>query len=977
MRASCGDLTCSRSRGMLGAESFAMTSLSHPSANARPSGAVPAALPANEAERLAALRELRLLDTLPEPSYQDIVTLASSICDVPIALISLLDEERQWFKARVGLEAAETARELAFCGHAILQPDQMLEVADARKDPRFRENPLVTGAPDIRFYAGVPLVTEGGHALGTLCAIDRRPRTLTPQQGEALRALARQVVELLRMRRALFERDEARERLASSESRFRVIVGNLPGFVFRAEARPPWRVQYASVGVEGLTGYPPAFLENNPRGFQQLLLGEDIERVDAELSAQVAQGLSVRAEYRIRHRDGRVLWVEGRAGHPYMTSDGVAMFDGVVMDIDANRRARDALIESERRFRYLAQSVPEVIWTTTSDGLFDFVSDRARVVHGVDPADLIGHSWRSAAHPDDVELAFGEWSHSLGTGVPFDCQMRLRAANGSYRWHQCRAIALKDSDGRPVKWFGSNTDIEEALRAKEQAEAAARARSVFLSTMSHEIRTPMNAVLGFAGLLNDTPLTAQQRDFVQAIRSSGDHLLGLINDILDFSKMESGGLKLEDNAFDVRRLVETAFELVSHQAQAKDLELVFNVEPHVPDTCSGDAARIRQVLVNLLGNAVKFTHAGEVTVRLAAHEPGADGLTEFVFEVRDTGIGISDEAQSRLFMEFSQAEADTARRFGGTGLGLVISKRIVEAHGGRIEIQSEVGAGSIFRVVIPGRAGVLPPLPPPEALPGRRVLLVDDNAAQLEALSRVLHGWEMQVVAEQDAEAALARVVGGEAFDVALIDQRMPTMPGEEFARRLGALRDVPVVLMLPLASARPTGIALAASLTKPVRQTRLQSALVQALQPRAAAMPSAPTAVRDSSGAVGLSLLLAEDNPTNQKLAGLLLRKLGYGSVDVVADGMQALDAVMRNAYDVVLMDVEMPGLDGLEATRRIRSGIPAERQPLIVAMTANVLPEDRERCRVAGMDDYVAKPIEPAMLDAALKRMAARRRR
>jgi PAS domain S-box-containing protein len=947
------------------------------SVDPHPSGAVPAALPENEDARLEALRELRILDTLPEAAYQDIVALASSICDVPIALISLLDRERQWFKARVGLEASETARELAFCGHAILQPDEMLEVPDARDDPRFALNPLVTGAPDIRFYAGVPLVTEGGHALGTLCAIDRKPRTLTPSQVQGMRALARQVVELLRMRRALFERDEARERLASSESRYRVIVGNLPGFVFRSEAQPPWRVQYASAGVEALTGYPPGFFENNPRGFQQLLLKEDVERAEAELADQIAQGQPVRAEYRIRHRDGHVLWVEGRAGHPYAGPDGVLMFDGVVMDIDANRRARDALIESERRFRFLAQSVPEVIWTTSADGRFDFVSDRARVLYGVEPAQLIGHTWRGAAHPDDLERTLSEWSHSLQTGAPFDCQVRLRAANGNYRWHQCRAIALKDSDGQPVKWFGSNTDIEEALRAKELAEAAARARSVFLSTMSHEIRTPMNAVLGFAGLLGDTPLTSQQRDFVQAIRSSGDHLLGLINDILDLSKIESGGLKLEDNAFDVRRIVETAFELVSHQARAKDLELVFAVEPDVPDTCTGDAPRIRQVLVNLLGNAVKFTNAGEVAVRLDARTGSDEDRTEFVFEVRDTGIGIPEEAQSRLFMEFSQAEADTARRFGGTGLGLAISKRIVEGHGGRIEVESQAGHGSIFRVVIPGRAGSLPAPPLPEALPGRRVLLVDDNAAQLDALTRALRRWEMQVLPLQDPGTALARVGQGETFDVALIDQRMAAMGGDELARRLRALREIPIVLLLPLGPERPSGVSLAASLTKPVRMSRLQSALVQALQPRAATAPSVPSAVRDVAGATMLTVLLAEDNLTNQKLAGLLLRKLGYGSVDMVSDGMQAVDAVTRKPYDVVLMDVEMPGLDGLDATRRIRAELPADRQPMIVAMTANVLPEDRERCRAAGMDDYVAKPVEPAMLDAALKRVASRRRR
>jgi CheY-like chemotaxis protein len=280
-------------------------------------------------------------------------------------------------------------------------------------------------------------------------------------------------------------------------------------------------------------------------------------------------------------------------------------------------------------------------------------------------------------------------------------------------------------------------------------------------------------------------------------------------------------------------------------------------------------------------------------------------------------------------------------------------------------------------VVIPGRAGFLPPLPPPDALPGRRVLLVDDNAVQLDALTRALQRWQLDVVPMSEPQAALALIERGEAIDVAVIDQRMPGMAGDELARRLRALREIPIVLLLPLASERPSGVALAASLTKPVRQARLQAALVQALQPRAVAVASAPAAVRDSTGPTQLSVLLAEDNPTNQKLAGLLLRKLGYGSVDMVADGAKALEAVTRQRYDVVLMDVEMPGLDGLEATRRIRADLPADRQPTIVAMTANVLPEDRERCRQAGMDDYVAKPIDPAMLDAALKRVAARRRR
>ncbi|TDU31000.1 PAS domain S-box-containing protein [Panacagrimonas perspica] len=938
------------------------------------SGAVPARHPDNEAQRIAALNQFGVLDTLPEQSYQDIVKLASMICDVPIALISLIDSDRQWFKARQGLEAEQTPRELAFCAHAILEPGELFQVRDATRDARFSTNPLVTGAPDIRFYAGVPLVTHDGYALGTLCAIDRRPRVLSAAQADGLRALARQVMELLSLRRALGELSQTRTGLAQSELRFGAIVGNLPGFVFRAEVNRPWRVHYASAGVESLTGYPPEFFTVDTRGWQELMLVEDIDRTEAELAAQAAQNLPLRSEYRIRRRDGHVLWVEGRAAHPYRDDAGVLMFDGMVMDIDAPRRAREALIQSEHRFRFLAQSVPEVIWTSGPDGRFDFVSDRVRTQHGFEPAALIGHTWRGAVHPDDVEHATEAWEHCRLTGDPFEVQMRLRAADGSYRGYQCRAVALKDADGRPLKWFGSNTDIEDTLHAKYQAEAAARARSVFLSTMSHEIRTPMNAVLGFAGLLNDTTLTAQQRDFVQAIRTSGDHLLGLINDVLDYSKIESGGLRLELAPFDVRRLVETALDLVSHQAQAKNLELVFTVAPSVPDTSRGDAARVRQVLVNLLGNAVKFTQAGEVSVHLDA-VPLADGRTEFRYEVRDTGIGISPEAQERLFVEFSQAEADTGRRFGGTGLGLAISKRIVEAHEGRIEVQSEAGRGSLFRVCIPSSAGTQPQAALPQTLRGRRVLIVDDNAAQIAAMADLVREWGLEPVCERDPQRALERMEKGERCELAIIDQAMPSLDGGELSRRLRASGDLPIILLSTLGAERPQGVAFAAVMSKPVRRSRLHGALVQALQSRPAEVPV--EASRPGPAVVApLSILLAEDNLTNQKLAGLLLRRLGYPSIDIADDGEKALAAVVAKPYDVVLMDLEMPGLDGIEATRRIRAQVPAERQPLIIAMTANVLAEDRERCRAAGMDDYVAKPIDPEQLAGALRRAASRTR-
>lgn len=932
-------------------------------------GAIPAALPDNESGRLAALLEYEILDSLPEQSYQDIVTLASQLCDVPIALIGLIDSKRQWYKASVGLDSTEVHRDLTFCGYALHQPHELMEVRDATQDPRFASHPFVVPEQGgIRFYAGMPLVTEEGYALGTLCAIDLKPRQLTSAQEQGLRALARQVMELLNLRRTLARLDEVHEVLAQSESRYRALVGNIPGFVFSAEAQRPWRIRYASVGVERLTGFTPQHFVGHPQGFEQVMVAEDVAATEAELSGQIAQDQPLRTEYRIRHRDGRELWVEGRAGRPYPAPDGTLLFDGLVTDIDAVHRARLAVEASEQRFRFLAQSVPEVIWTADANGRLDFVSDRALVQHGIEPARLLGEQWGDIVSASDREMMFTAWHRSVETGEPYDVQARLRGADGQFRWHQCRAIAQLGADARPMKWFGSCTDIEETLRARDQAEAAARARTTFLSTMSHEIRTPMNAVLGFAGLLADTPLNPQQREFLQAIRSSGDHLIVLINDILDYSKIESGGLKLQTAPFDVRRLVETALELVSHQAQAHNLELVTTVDADVPGTCDADASRIRQVLVNLLGNAVKFTPSGEVVARVSARALGS-GLHEFQFEVRDTGIGISEEAQSRLFVEFEQAEASTSRRFGGTGLGLAISRRIVEAHGGRIEVESAPGRGSVFRVCLPARGGASPPETVSAALLGRRVLVVDDNAAQRATLDALLRAWRLQPTIEASAESALAAVQQGTRFELALIDQRMPEVDGTVLASRLRAVHEMPVVLMAALGAEPARREDYAAVLPKPIRRARLLSALSLALQAPAvetpalaATVPAVPTAP--------LRVLLVEDNFTNQKLARLLLRKLGYPNPDLAENGEQALAAMTGQPYDVVLMDVEMPGIDGIEATQRIRALGTAVHQPRIVAMTANVMPEDRERCAAAGMDDYVAKPITPEALAAALRR-------
>jgi two-component system sensor histidine kinase/response regulator len=726
---------------------------------------------------------------------------------------------------------------------------------------------------------------------------------------------------------------------------------------------------------------------------QRFTLADDLPATEDAYKRLLA-GEHVAVEKRYVRPDGEVVWASTYGQVVNSRDDTARYIVSHFIDVTRIKLAERDQQEADARFETAFADAPISMALVAPDGRWLKVNRTLCELAGYTESQLLGLTFPEITHPDDLGIDLGHIQRLLrGEAERYTIEKRYLRSDGSTIWTLLSVSLVRDFEGQPLQFVVQIQDIserkhilDELATAHQRAVEASRLKSEFVANMSHEIRTPLNGVIGMAGLLCETDLNPEQREFADAVRASGDALMAVIEDILDFSKIEAGKLQLDRQPFDVREIVESACTMLAPPADDKGVELMSWIDEGVAERQHGDGPRLRQVLVNLLTNAVKFTAAGEVVVRVTALDDAEHpGLR---FEVRDTGIGIDSSVTKQIFDSFAQADSSTTRRYGGTGLGLAISKRLVELMGGQIGVRSNPGEGSTFwfTVAVAVAADAVAPdrQLAPVGIEHVRTLVVDDNQTNRRILEQQLASWGIACTLATDARAALvvlrAASRSGRPYRLVVLDSRMPQMSGIEFAAVIRAdptLDGTRLVMLSSSGSGRTAAVKVGIDgfVTKPVHQRRLRDEITRVLNPAGPPPDASPRPRNTEQGeAVGSSrrpaALVVDDVPVNQQVARRLLEKSGC-RVDLAANGREALERIERGRYQIIFMDCQMPELDGYQATAEIRHREGSERHTPIIAMTAHTMKGDRERCLAAGMDDYLPKPLDAALVSELLARI------